>query len=173
MAWLPPGPPAIAVGRVVHRRTGPTEHRFDYPMTQVWIDPDDPGPLFDQHRLWSDRHPAPARFRRRDLLDGDDRPLGPAIRRRLADGLDRVFAGPLRTLTQPRIWGWLFNPITVHLAWHDEGDPAPAAALLEVTNTPWKERHCYPVALQPSADGLRARFAKELHVSPFLDLDRT
>ncbi len=47
-----------------------------------------------------------------------------------------------------------------------------------MTNTPWKERHLYPVALQPAAPGLdgsrdryQATFAKALHVSPFLGQD--
>ncbi len=190
--WSGPGPAALALGRVVHHRSAPAEHRFTYPMTQIWIDPDRPDELFTAHRLWSHRGPAPARFRARDYLD--DRVvagpgttgLGRRVRQLLARGLDRTVAGPLRMLTQPRIWGWLFNPITVYLAWEEgeaggEGAPdgvespsgAPVAALLEVTNTPWKERHCYPVALQPDGPDLTARFGKELHVSPFLDLHRT
>ncbi len=142
-------------------------------MIQIWIDPDAPDALFRHHRLWSTTGPAPARFRRRDLLDGGDGPLGQAIRRRLADGIGRAVDGPIRTLTQPRVWGWVFNPLTVHLAWDDEGSGQPSAALLEVTNTPWKQRHCYPLSLEPVAGGLRARFDKALHVSPFLDLDWT
>ena len=79
-------------------------------------------------------------------------------------------------LTQPRTWGWLFNPITVYLIW-DEGDEldnhgtAPVGAVLEVTNTPWKERTHYPLALSNGTDGHRSSFDKQLHVSPFLDLD--
>ncbi len=142
-------------------------------MTQIWIDPDAPEALFRHHRLWSTTRPAPVRFRRRDLLDGTDTPLGQRIRRRLADGIGRAVDGPLRTLTQPRVWGWVFNPLTVHLTWDDEGSGQPSAALLEVTNTPWKERHCYAIALEPAPTGLRARFDKALHVSPFLDLDWT
>jgi uncharacterized protein len=79
-------------------------------------------------------------------------------------------------LTQVRRWGWLFNPITVFLVWDvDAALPAvalPVAAVLEVTNTPWKERHRYAVALQQAGDhlgALTARVDKSLHVSPFLD----
>lgn len=176
---LVPGEAALAVGRVVHHRLRPVEHRFDYPMTQVWIDPDDPGRLFDRHPLWSHRRPAPVRFRCRDHLDGSDAPLGPRVRDLLAERLGRPVDGPLRMLTQPRVWGWLFNPITVFLAWDDPG-AGPVAALLEVTNTPWKERHHYGLALEPvpgdepgPAPTVRSTFAKALHVSPFLDLDHT
>jgi DUF1365 family protein len=176
-AALTAGPAALALGRVTHRRHGPVDHRFDYPMTQIWIDPDDPDALFDRHRLWSRRHPSPVRFRRRDYLDGTDRPLGPAVRAILRDALGRPVDGPLRMLTQPRVWGWLFNPLTVYLAW-DDGRADPTAALLEVSNTPWKERRGYPLALEPAdpahpgeGRGVRSVFAKALHVSPFLDLD--
>jgi DUF1365 family protein len=63
----------------------------------------------------------------------------------------------------------LFNPITLLLAW-DTDTSLPVAAVLEVTNTPWKERHRYAVALQPDDRGaLTARVTKALHVSPFLD----
>lgn len=173
---LQPGRAALAVGRVVHHRRQPAEHRFVYPMTQIWIDPDDPGALFDQHRLWSHRGRSPVRFRRRDYLDGSDRPLGDQVRARLADALDQPVTGPLRMLTQPRVWGWLFNPLTIYLAWSpDRIDLGPSAALLEVTNTPWKERLCYPLALvpDPTGNGLEARFDKALHVSPFLDQRHT
>lgn len=175
-----PGPPAICPGTVMHHRFAPADHRFTYPVTHVWIDPDHPEALFGAHPLWSSRRPAPVRFRRRDYLDGGDAPLGPAVRRALVPALGREPTGPLRMLTQPRTWGWLFNPITIHLAWDapagDTGGdpPGPVAALLEVTNTPWKERHLYPVALQAADDGAEryeATFDKTLHVSPFLDED--
>lgn len=178
--WVVPGAAALAVGRVVHHRSTPSEHRFSYPMTQVWVDPDHPDELCDTHRLWSHRHPAPARFRTADYHDGQPSGLGSRVRRHLGAGLGRPVDGPIRMLTQPRIWGWLFNPITIYLAWDrpERDDPdatvgRPAAALLEVTNTPWKERHWYPLPLRPAGDDLVAGFAKELHVSPFLDLDRT
>ena len=63
--------------------------------------------------------------------------------------------GPVRTLTQVRTWGYLFNPITV-----TTGGPRgrarraapPDVVVLEVTNTPWKERHWYVVEARPGAD---------------------
>ncbi len=76
-------------------------------------------------------------------------------------------------LTQVRRLGWLFNPITVYLAWDADGDE-PVGCVLEVTNTPWKERHRYAVGLVPDANDpatLVAEFDKALHVSPFLGQD--
>lgn len=178
-----PGSAAVGRGRVWHRRNRPTVHQFEYDVNHIWIDPDRPEELFDRHRLWSCRRPCPIRFRRADYFDGSTDPIGPAIRAALAVPLGREPQGPIRMLTQPRTWGWLFNPITVYLVWDDPvwddppGPPEPAAqpigAVLEVTNTPWKERLTYPVALRPDGDRLTAEFDKILHVSPFLDENHT
>jgi DUF1365 family protein len=171
------GAAAVGVGRVWHRRNQPTVHEFDYRVNQIWIDPDRPGDLFDQHRLWSTRSPRPVRFKREDYYDSTTAAIGPAIRAKLAEPLGRTPTGPVRMLTQPRTWGWLFNPITVYLVWDQDrdldADGDPVGAVLEVTNTPWNERTHYPLALAPTGDGkqLESTFEKQMHVSPFLDLD--
>lgn len=179
------GRASVCSGTVYHRRTTPTEHAFENPMSMVWIDPDRPNDLCQHNRLYSPAEPAPAQFRRSDY--GDDRtpPLGLLVRDDLEPMLGRRPDGPVRMLTQIRRFGWLFNPITVFLAWNST-DPEPIGAVLEVTNTPWKERHRYPIALQPPGTGpglvpsgtgkgtramRTARFSKELHVSPFFDED--
>jgi hypothetical protein len=140
----------------------------------VWVDPDDPEALTSRHPLWSHRHPAPVRFRSRDYGDGTGRDLGSRARDELAAVVGARPDGELRMLTQPRRWGWLFNPITIFVAWHDDPD-RPVGILLEVTNTPWKERHRYAARLSPTEtpEGVHyvARIPKLLHVSPFLDED--
>lgn len=167
-----PGHAAVCPGVVMHHRASPTEHRFSYPVRYVWLDPDHPNDLVRHHRLWSARRPAPVWFRRRDYLDGTCRALGPLVREQLETVMDPPPSGPIRMLTQPRTWGWLFNPITIYLLWPGGAAPdrpsPPIAAVLEVTNTPWKQRHLYPVPLVQIERGVGARFDKALHVSPFL-----
>jgi DUF1365 family protein len=136
----------------------------------IWIDPDDPDELTRRHRLWSSRRPSPVRFDRNDYGLPEDPPsLGHAARSALREPLGRVPNGSVRMLTQPRTWGWLFNPITVYLVWHDDRSD-PVGLVADVTNTPWKERHRYAVALS-GTDPLRATFDKVMHVSPFLHTD--
>ncbi|MGI9597090.1 MAG: DUF1365 domain-containing protein [Acidimicrobiales bacterium] len=166
------GSAALGVSRVWHRRNQPRHHEFTYNINQIWIDPDRPEELFDRHALWSDRRPSPIRFRQRDYFDGTGRSIGRGVRDTLAAALGREPTGPIRMLTQPRTWGWLFNPITVYLAWDDDGAD-PVGSVLEVTNTPWKERLAYPMTLDRVGDRLVALFDKRLHVSPFLDQDHT
>jgi len=155
----------------VHRRVTPTEHQFMYPVSQVWIDPDRPEDLCSLHPAWSAKHPALARFRRADYGTSPTGSLGDQARREMSEVLGRDVAGPVRMLSQIRRWGWLFNPITVFFVW-DSADADPVGAILEVTNTPWKERFRYAIELTREADGLlTAVFPKALHVSPFLGMD--
>ena len=167
------GAAAVCPGSVRHLRTQPTRHEFDRPLSYVWIDPDDPDELCDHHPLWSSTRAAPARFRRTDYgTTSTAASLSDAARADLEPVLGRRPEGEVRMLTQIRRWGWLFNPITVYVVW--DADPyRPVGLVLEVTNTPWKERHRYPVALaEPDADGwMAARTDKALHVSPFLAED--
>lgn len=172
---MTPGPPALCEGTVVHRRSETAEHQFTYPISQVWIDPDRPADLCDLHPAWSARRPSPVRFRRKDYGAQPTGSLVEAARTDVSSLLGRSVEGPVRMLTQLRRWGWLFNPITVFLVWDSETSEGPqhppVGAVLEVTNTPWKERHRYPLALRADGTSLRADFDKSLHVSPFLDMD--
>ena len=164
-----PGPPAVCRGAVFHRREQPTVHEFTYPVRSVWCDPEDPAAVAAAHPLWSAGRPAPVRFRAADYGNGSALPSATQVRDELADVLGHRPTGPVRMLTQWRRWGWLFNPITVFVAW-DDADGEPVGAVLEVTNTPWKERHRYATALTASSDGgYTASIDKVLHVSPFLD----
>lgn len=163
---------AVCPGEVLHRRFTPARHTFGYPVSFVWLDPDRPDELCRHHPLWSARWPAPVRFRRRDYGAASSGALSEEVRDELEPAVGRRPDGEIRMLTQLRRWGWLFNPITVYLAWDADPD-APIGAVLEVTNTPWKERHRYAVPLRiddlAGDRRLVGRVAKSLHVSPFLD----
>jgi uncharacterized protein len=164
----------VCEGHVFHRRLSPKAHEFRSPVSYVWLDPDAPSDLCNHHLLWSATHPSPARFRSHDYGDGSDVSLGDQVRDQLTLILDRRPDGPIRMLTQIRRWGWLFNPITLYVAWDADAE-TPVGAVVEVTNTPWKERHRYAVKLVAAEHVDRdttqftGRMPKVLHVSPFLD----
>jgi len=165
---LTPELAAVCSGTVQHERARPTAHRFEHPVTMVWIDPDRPDDLFGRHALWSAHRRAPVRFDRSDYgAPLDDRSLALQARRDLAPLVRDAPVGPVRMLTQPRSYGWLFNPLTLYFVWGRDATSDPVGVVAEVSNTPWKERHRYPVALDGS---LESSFEKVMHVSPFLGL---
>jgi DUF1365 family protein len=191
---------ALATGRTRHRRHGPKPHEVRARLTMVLLDddelghpdgPDRPGGPLGGGGLW------PVRYHRSDHLDADAAtPLGDAVRDLVEARTGDRPLGPVRTLTQVRTFGYVFNPITVHWCLAPlTGDlpdarPVVEVVVLEVTNTPWKERHCYVVDVRPGADPalmpgpvavgtvdrrgrVHAEVAKAMHVSPFMPMAQT
>ena len=76
--------------------------------------------------------------------------------------------GAIHLLTQPRSWGISFNPVSFYFC-HDS-DGHLTAIVLEVRNTPWRERFHYVLSVLP---GQPRHFSvsKAFHVSPFLPMD--
>jgi DUF1365 family protein len=64
------------------------------------------------------------------------------------------------------------NPVSFYYCFNAHGDQVEVV-VAEVTNTPWRERHCYVLDLRnvPHDKTLQARHPKEMHVSPFLPMD--
>lgn len=162
---------AVYTGSVRHRRFRPVRHAFTYGLFMMYLDLDELPGLFDRRWLWSVRHPAPARFRRRDHLGDPERDLASEVRRLVGAAVGRAPVGPIRLLTHLRYFGYGFNPVSLYYLF-DGADERVEAIVAEVNNTPWGERHCYvlPGEVSPSRVG-RYRFDKEFHVSPFMPMD--
>lgn len=156
---------AIYEGTIVHHRRTPVDHRFSYRIALPFVDLDELDGLCNLHPLWSLERPNAISFRRRDYLPDRTGSLTEAVRDLAEERLGRRPTGPVGMLAHPRTWGWLFNPIALYYCFDPEGSRVEAL-VAEVTNTPWHERHVYVVG-EPG----RHRFAKELHVSPFFDMD--
>jgi DUF1365 family protein len=164
---------AMYEGVLVHARFGPgPTHSFRYKVATPLLDLAEVDDVMGLHPAWSARRAAPVRFRRGDFLGDPAVPLDQAVRDLVAGRTGRRPGGPVALLANLRTWGWLFNPISLYFC-ADVGDhPGEQgridSVVAEVENTPWHERHAYVVG--PPG---RHRFAKELHVSPFLppDLD--
>lgn len=163
---------ALYEGTIAHRRHIDVGHAFRQPIVMAYLDLDEVDHAFDAHPLWSTSRPAPVRFRRRDMHGDPGLPLAHAVRRTIADAGGPPGGGPIRVLTHLRHWGWTFNPISLYFCF-DDADTHVENLVVEVTNTPWHERHAYVLPLEPAGPGAtqEVRFAKELHVSPFMDLD--
>ena len=155
-------------GVLTHRRFGPgPTHSFSYRLAMPLLDLAEVDDVMDLHPAWSARRAAPVRFRREDFLGDPAAPLDQAVRDLIAERTGTRPGGPVALLAHLRTWGWLFNPISLYFCAdvpEAAGDRGPISTLVaEVENTPWHDRRAYVVG--PPG---RHRFAKELHVSPFL-----
>lgn len=162
---------ALYVGTVRHRRFAPRAHAFRYRLFMVYLDLGELDRVFAGRWLWSARRRALAWFSRADHFGDPARPLDACVRELVERETGRRPAGPVRLLTHLRYAGHCFNPISIYYCFDAAGERVEAL-VAEVTNIPWGERHCY--VLDPGGRPLaRApqRFAKRLHVSPFLPMD--
>jgi DUF1365 family protein len=154
---------ALYPGLVMHRRLTPRRHRFRYRVFAMLIDLADLPALDSNLTLFAWNRRGVFSFHDRD--HGDGGPPGPWL-----DGLlaSRGIAadGPRRVLCYPRIFGYVFNPLSVWFC-HD-GCDALKAIVYEVHNT-YGARHSY---VFETADGApRHDCAKDFFVSPFLSND--
>ncbi|HEY8933457.1 MAG TPA: DUF1365 domain-containing protein, partial [Rariglobus sp.] len=93
-----------------------------------------------------------------------------------ARGVDLGPGGRVELVTLPRVFGYLFNPVSFYYAYDASG--ACVASIAEVTNT-FREMKPYflgPETLRPAASGDAAgtfhlRTPKHFYVSPFSDVD--
>ena len=158
---------ALYHGWLDHRRLAPRRHAFRYRLFMAYLDLAELDDVFRGRWLWSARRAALARFDRRDHFGDPAQPLSDAVRALVAERTGRRPEGPIRLLTHLRYFGYVFNPVSFYYCFDATGRTLEAV-VAEVNSTPWGERHCYVLQHDaPSADELRARSAKAMHVSPF------
>lgn len=154
--------PAIVDGFVAHRRRGPVEHAFRHRVHQWLVDLDDipRSPWYLRPLVGFDA---------RDHLGGSGPDASSDLKvnvcRYLArHGIDLGRGGRVAMLANARIFGHVFDPLTVF--WCFGADGALRCVIAEVHNT-YGDRHAY--LLTPDADGA-ANVAKRMYVSPFNDV---
>ena len=156
----------VCVGVVMHERVQPVRNRFVYPLTWLRI----PLSSLDTLRvpMFGINRAAVFSLHNEDHGPRDGSPLLPWIRALLArHGLADVVPGEVVLHTMPRMFGYVFNPVSFWFC-HDHLGRL-RVVLAEVSNT-FGERHNYLIHhrdLRPIAsdDVLGAR--KVFHVSPF------
>lgn len=159
----------IYEGWVRHRRFTPVDHAFRYRVFMMYLDLAELPDVFRDRWFWSTVGFRPAWFRRADYL-GDPRiPLDQAVRDRVEAETGRRPTGPIRLLTHLRYFGYSMNPVSFYYCFNATR-PEVQTVVAEITNTPWGERHAYVLSAAERFSGVRWRFAKKFHVSPFMDM---
>lgn len=165
---------AVYEGVVRHRRRAPHAHSFKYRIAQLYLDLDEIDRVFARRWFWSARRGNLARFRREDYLGPPHLSLADAVRERVREHCGRRPTGPIRLLTHLRYFGYVFNPVSFYYCYADDGRTLEFV-VAEITNTPWRERHAYVLAVdraRPCGRALEWNFAKAFHVSPFMPMQR-
>jgi DUF1365 family protein len=172
----------------MHHRFAPKPHRFVYRIFLFAVDLDELDELPRRLRLFSLNRANVYSFREGDFLPageslhnpthapGPARPPAALKARVIAHlaghGID-LTGGRVLLVTLPRVFGYLFNPVSFYFCSDRHGEPV--AAIAEVTNT-FKEMKSF--VLGPATRTLAAagatyalRTPKHFYVSPFTDLD--
>jgi uncharacterized protein len=151
---------AIYEGSVMHRRVTPKHHQFRYRVFALLLDLDELPALHRKLKLFGWNKGAFASFHDRD--HGDGKYLRAWLDTQLAQA-GIVAEGPKRVLCYPRIFGYVFNPLSVWFCY--DRTNTLAATIYEVHNT-HGERHAYVLR----ADDTQT-CDKDFYVSPFLSMD--
>lgn len=167
---------AVFRGTVLHQRRGAPSHGFEYPIFMWLLDLDELATLSRVVRGFSYNRRGLIAFDDADHFDGSRGRLLAQVRRRVEESGVSWPGGPVRVLTNCRMLGHVFNPVSF---WYCHAPDGRVATIVAEVNNTFGERHCYVSspsdALEPSGSTswLRWRDKKVFHVSPFFSLDGT
>lgn len=163
---------SLLVGQVMHQRLTPVAHGFRYGIYMYRLDLDELPALDRGLRLFGMNRRRPVAFHDVDHLSPQSGPTRAKVEARLrAEGItgqvERV-----ELVTQCRVFGYVFNPVSFYLC-HGVEDHL-LAIVAEVHNT-FGEQHCYVLPASSTGDGGARTWQdkKTFHVSPFFTLDGT
>ncbi len=156
---------ALYEGTLMHSRREPKRHAFTYPISYWLLDLDELPALDKRLRLVSVNRRNLVTFRDRDHFDGD-KPIKQAVIDFVGDPtIERVLM-----LTQLRVFGFVFNPVSFYWCYRrasDNPEQWELACMVSELNNTFGER--LPEVLHGPA--LRYEHEKRLHVSPFFPVE--
>ncbi len=142
-------------------------------LFMVYLDLDELPSLVGNGRLIGDSRWSPRSFLRRDHLFDSSVELQTELRQMIRDQAGCQSTGPIRLLTQLRHFGYYFSPLNLFFVYDPAGRRVDFV-VAEVSNTPWRERHCYLLwsgNRTASLGALEFAHPKQFHVSPFMSMD--
>jgi DUF1365 family protein len=152
---------AVYTGTLVHVRRTPARNVFRYPLASWLFDLDELGELERRLRLFSANRRNVVALHDRDHFHG-----AAPLKRMVVDHVGDASIDRVLVLTQPRVLGYVFNPVSFY--WCYRADGSLACMVAELNNT-FGER--LPEVLH--GPDLRYEHRKRLHVSPFFGLDQS
>lgn len=104
-----------------------------------------------------------------DHLSPENRPLRTKLEEFLnSEGVSLPSGARIQLITLPRVFGYIFNPVSFFFCYEPNGQPF--CAVVEVGNT-FREMKLFTIPSVSQYDDFRLRTPKEFYVSPFSTLD--
>ena len=159
-------PARYYVGEVSHRRKGRVSHFLRYRIAYLMLDLDRLDEVSGLARFLGVGKRGLVRFNPTDHGDGQTEDLAAWVRDFLVVQGVEAPAAQIELLTLPRMFGYVFNPISVYFVRDHDG--ALHHVLYEVGNT-FGERHFYLCAVDEEQGVCQHDCDKAFYVSPFFD----
>lgn len=159
---------AIYAGHVFHSRTRPRKHALNYRVFSLLLDLDELPALSHMSKLFGINRSGIFSFWEKDHGDGRAAGLRNWVEAQLNSAGIVMGRPTIRMLCYPRMFGYVFNPLTVYFCADAAG--VTRAILYEVCNT-FGERHTYIIRAGERGGAVEHCCAKELYVSPFVPMD--
>lgn len=156
-------------GRILHHRFSPKRHFFTYPIFIFAMDLDEI-PHWDRKlRLFGSECFALYSLRAADHIGDPKRGIKANV---LALLRERGFQGTVDRIvmiTQFRVLGHVFNPVTFYYCYRD----GQAVAWVAEVNNTFRQKHCYAFWDGPGQGRAEFRVEKVFYVSPFMEMGLT
>ena len=161
---------SIYIGNVIHKRFKPKIHFFKYKVFSILLDISEIDILDKSLKIFSYN-----KFNIVSFYDADHGPRdGTSIKewviKNLNDNLINTENIKIKLLCYPRIFGYVFNPLSVFFIYNKNSELI--SILYEVKNT-FGEQHTYIFKTKENENYIKHTCKKKFHVSPFIEMDCT
>ena len=153
-------------GVVTHTRFKPIKHFLKYKTFSFYIDLDEIKKLDNDNPIFSYNRFNIFSFYDKDHGDRDGKPLKIWVLDNLKKFNINENINKIKLLCYPRIFGYVFNPLSVFYCYEDN---SLKAIFYEVKNT-FNEQHTYIFKVKNN-NKIDQRCKKKFYVSPFMDMD--
>jgi DUF1365 family protein len=184
---------AVYLGKLAHARSKPRKNSFTYRVFMLYLDLDELDGLdrrfrlFSRNRfnvfsfhdrdhfkfLWPKSETAAAIAKEHVNYDAEEyrklKGTKARVLQLLKDAGQDFEVGRIRVLTNPRVFGYVFNPVSFYYCFDAKGD---FRALLSEVNNTFGDQKMYLYEVEnPRAKMFSTRGQKNFYISPFIDHD--
>ena len=161
---------AIYIGNVIHKRFKPKIHFFKYKVFSILLDISEIDILDKSLKIFSYN-----KFNIVSFYDADHGPRdGTSIKEWVIKNLNNNLINTenikIKLLCYPRIFGYVFNPLSVFFIYNKNSELI--SILYEVKNT-FGEQHTYVFKTKENENYIKHTCKKKFHVSQFIEMDCT